>query len=64
MAAEDKTAHKATEFKGKVKQGAGDVLDDDQLRAEGQADEAEGNIKQAGDKVKDAARKVKDTFTE
>ncbi len=62
MAAEDKAAHKATELKGKVKQGAGDLTGDEELKAEGEVDEAEGNLKQAGDKVKDAAKKVTDTF--
>ena len=63
MATEDKAAHKATELKGKAKQAVGDVTDDQDLKAEGQADEAEGNIKQAGDKVKDAGAKIKDTVT-
>ncbi len=63
MATEDKAAHKVTELKGKAKEAAGDVTDDQDLKAEGQADQAEGNIKQAGDKVKDAGAKIKDTVT-
>ncbi len=51
MATEDKAAHKATELKGKAKEAVGDVTDDQDLQAEGQADQAEGNVKQAGDKV-------------
>ena len=58
MATEDKAAHKATEIKGKVKETVGDVTDDQDLKAEGQADQAKGNIKQAGDKLKDAVRDV------
>lgn len=58
MAVEDKAAHKATELKGKVKQGTGELIEDEELQAEGKADEAEGNVKQAGDKLKDAARKI------
>ena len=54
MANEDKAAHKATEVKGKVKEGVGRATDDEELEAEGQADQAKGNLKQAGDKVKDA----------
>jgi len=57
MATEDKAAHKATEVKGKIKEGVGDATDDQELQAEGQADQAKGNLKQAGDKVKDAFKK-------
>jgi uncharacterized protein YjbJ (UPF0337 family) len=64
MAAEDKAAHKATELKGKVKQGAGEVTGDEDLQAEGKADETEGHVKQAGDKIKDAAHNVKDAVTD
>jgi uncharacterized protein YjbJ (UPF0337 family) len=57
MATEDKAAHKATELKGKVKEGVGDATDDQELQAEGQADQAKGNLKQAGDKIRDAFKK-------
>jgi uncharacterized protein YjbJ (UPF0337 family) len=57
MATEDKAAHKATEIKGNVKEGVGRATGDDELEAEGQADQAKGNIKQAGDKIKDAFKK-------
>lgn len=57
MATEDKAAHKATELKGKVKEGVGQATDDPGLEAEGQTDQAKGNLKQAGDKVKDAFKK-------
>lgn len=49
---------------GKVKQAAGDLTDDDQLRREGKADEASGEVKDKLDEVKDkvegAVDKVKD----
>jgi len=32
---------------------AGDATGDDDLKAEGQGDQAKGNIKQAGEKIKD-----------
>ena len=57
MATEDKAAHKATEIKGNVKEGVGHVTGDDELEAEGHADQAKGNIKQAGEKIKDAFKK-------
>jgi uncharacterized protein YjbJ (UPF0337 family) len=57
MAAENKAANKVTELKGKAKKHAGQQLGDQQMEAEGQADQAKGNLKQAGEKVKDAFRK-------
>ena len=46
------------EAKGRVKEAAGDLTDDDDLKREGKVDRAEGKAKQkvdeAGDKVKDA----------
>jgi uncharacterized protein YjbJ (UPF0337 family) len=56
MATEDKAAHKATEVKGKVKEGLGKATDNDELEAEGKTDQVKGNLKQAGDKVKDALK--------
>lgn len=46
--------------KGKVKQAAGDLTDDDQLRREGQADEAGGKVKDAIDSLKDKAEDAVD----
>ena len=57
MANEDKAAAKATEVKGKVKEGLGNATDDQELEAEGKTDQAKGNLKQAGEKVKDAFKK-------
>lgn len=54
MSTENKAANKITEVKGKVKQAVGQATDDQELEAEGKADEAKGNLKQAGEKVKDA----------
>lgn len=54
MATEDKAAHKVTEVKGKVKEEVGKVTGDEEMEAEGQADQVKGNLKQAGDKIKDA----------
>ena len=48
------------EAKGRIKEAAGDLTDDDELKREGQADRAEGKaqeaVDKAGDKVKDALR--------
>ena len=46
------------EAKGRIKEAAGDLTDDDDLKREGQTDQVIGNIKkrtdEVGDKVKDA----------
>jgi uncharacterized protein YjbJ (UPF0337 family) len=53
MGLADKAENKAEEMKRKGKETAGRAADDDELKAEGQADQAKGNLKQAGEKVKD-----------
>lgn len=40
--------------KGKIKQAAGDLTNDDDLRREGKVDEAAGKVKEVVDKVKKA----------
>ena len=45
--------------KGRIKQAAGDLTGDDELRREGKVDEAAGTVKE---KVGDAADKVKDAL--
>lgn len=50
--------------KGKIKQAAGDLTDDPELRKEGQRDEKAGKVKEvledAKDKLDDAVDAVKD----
>jgi uncharacterized protein YjbJ (UPF0337 family) len=48
---------KADEIKGRVKEAAGALADDEKLRREGKVDQAAGKTKQAAEKVID---KVKD----
>lgn len=52
--------------KGRVKQAAGDLTDDDDLKAEGKVDEASGKAKGVVDDVKDkaddAVDAIKDKF--
>ena len=50
---------KVDDAKGKVKEAAGDLTDDDSLKNEGKVDQATGSVK---DKVGDASDKVKDTI--
>jgi uncharacterized protein YjbJ (UPF0337 family) len=51
---------KQDEIKGRVKEAAGAITDNDQLRREGKIDQAAGKVKQAAqkavDKVQDAAK--------
>jgi uncharacterized protein YjbJ (UPF0337 family) len=53
--------------KGRVKQAAGDLTDNDDLKREGKADETAGKAKNkidaAKDKASDAVDSVKDKFT-
>jgi uncharacterized protein YjbJ (UPF0337 family) len=51
---------KADEVKGRVKEAAGALSDDDKLRREGKIDQAAGKTKQAVNKAVD---KVKDAVT-
>jgi uncharacterized protein YjbJ (UPF0337 family) len=48
---------KMDEIKGRVKEAAGAMTDDDQLRREGKVDQATGKVKQAAE---NAIEKVKD----
>ncbi len=48
---------KLDEAKGRVKEAAGDLTDDDSMKNEGKIDRASGSVK---DKLDDAADKAKD----
>ena len=51
-------------LKGRVKEAAGDLTDNDDLKREGKADQASGRVKEgidkAADKARDAVDAVKD----
>jgi uncharacterized protein YjbJ (UPF0337 family) len=51
-------------FAGKVKEAAGDLIGDDELKTEGKKQGVAGDVKNAGEKVKDKAEglgeKIKD----
>ncbi len=59
----DKAKHKVEELAGQAKEAIGNAVGNDDLEAEGKADQVTGGVKQAGDKVSDAASKIKDSFT-
>ncbi len=44
---------KSDELKGRVKEAAGAIADDDQMRREGKIDQAAGKVKQAAEKAVD-----------
>jgi uncharacterized protein YjbJ (UPF0337 family) len=53
----DKVKNKLEEMKGQTKQQAGKATGDEDMQAEGQADQTMGNLKNAGEKAKDAFKK-------
>ena len=63
----DELDGKADALKGRVKQGVGDLTDNDRLRDEGVADEAAGEVKEGigkarrkvGDAIEDLGDKIK-----
>lgn len=44
--------------KGRAKEAAGDLTDDDSLKNEGKVDRAEGKVKDAADDVADKAKDI------
>jgi uncharacterized protein YjbJ (UPF0337 family) len=57
----DELEGKKDQIKGKVKQGVGDVTDNERLHDEGVADEAEGNVQEGFGR---ARRKVGETIND
>ena len=57
MSTTDKAKNTAQRAKGKVKEAAGAITGNDELRSKGKVDQKKGDLKQAGEKVKDAFRK-------
>jgi uncharacterized protein YjbJ (UPF0337 family) len=53
MGSEDKLKNTAEGMKGKAKETAGKLTDDERMEAEGKADQVSSDAKQAGEKVKD-----------
>ncbi len=59
MRNEDEIKGKADQLKGKVKEAAGDLTDDQQLRDEGVADQVEGSVQET---IGKGRRKVGETI--
>ena len=56
MATDDKLRNQGEDLKGKAKETIGRATDDEELEAQGRADQAKSSLKQAGEKVKDAIK--------
>ncbi|NAZ82916.1 CsbD family protein [Kineococcus sp. R8] len=54
MGLDDKIKNAAEKVGGQGKEKVGAATGDEELRAEGQGDQAKGSLKQAGENVKDA----------
>jgi uncharacterized protein YjbJ (UPF0337 family) len=54
----------ADQAKGRIKQAAGDLTGDDELRREGQQDETAGKVKDKIDEAKDKANEAIDHIKE
>ena len=50
------------EAKGRAKEAAGDLTDDDKLKQDGKADRVAGKVKDAVDSVKDKAKDAVDSI--
>jgi uncharacterized protein YjbJ (UPF0337 family) len=57
---EDRIIGTATDFKGQIKEGVGDVAGDAKLSTEGQADQLRGTAQRAMGQAKDAVRDAAD----
>ena len=56
--------NKAEQVKGKLKEAAGDITDDDSLRNEGKVDHASGTAKEKIGDLKDKAEQAIDSVKE
>lgn len=57
MGLDDKIKAATDKVTGKAKEAAGDPTDDQDLKAEGQGDQAKGHLRDAVEDVKDAFKK-------
>ena len=63
MSGMDKMKNKAEELSGKGKESVGDATGDQDLKAEGQADQGSAKLKQGAEQVKDKANEVAGKLT-
>jgi len=55
MGTDDRISNAAEDLKGKVKEGVGDLTNNESLEAEGKLDQANAEVKNKVEDVKDAA---------
>ena len=54
MGLDDKIDNKVEDLRGKAKEDVGRATDDEELEAQGRADQSKSDLKRAGEKLKDA----------
>lgn len=59
--AQDKASGKKDRLKGKIKEGAGKLTDDEAMEAEGRKDQTKGSAREALGKAKDTVDKAKES---
>ena len=60
MIDDDRTEGSLKQTGGKMKEGAGNMLGDEKMKREGEADQAEGKLQNAWGSAKDTARELAD----
>ena len=63
MGIQDKFENKAEELKGRAKEAAGAAAGDEDLKNEGQADQASSAVKKGAEKIKDKANEIAGKIT-
>ena len=63
MGSKDRASNKAQDAKGRVKEAAGTITGNRDLKSKGKADQAKAASKNRGEDLKDAVHKVKDAVT-
>ena len=64
MGTKDKASNRAQDAKGRMKEAAGSITGNRDLKNKGKTDQAKAGMKDAGEDLKDAADKVKEAVTE
>jgi uncharacterized protein YjbJ (UPF0337 family) len=63
MGTKDRASNRAQDAKGRVKEAAGSVTGNRDLKNKGKTDQAKATMKNSGEDLKDAAHKVKDAIS-
>ena len=63
MSNKDRASNRAQDAKGRVKEAAGSITGNRDLKNKGKTDQAKAGLKNAGEDLKDAGHKVKNAVT-